>query len=322
MSNKRLKGETVIGIINGERKKINIKIDEFVDLLNNYAIYGENGYYIDPLVMTKIIVDKLHLSMSYDNIIEYIKNAKIDVTENQIKQYLDERFEIENPELKQKLANQKYGNKNILEWTKNEIEDKTESFVDELRASKYSFDSYTLEYFIKYIDILKEKSLRLFYLVDKIKEHKIDGWHFDCEQQVEWDEIEEQLIDYDIKINEDGNIYYQDLIRLLTPLIQNVLDLKDMMEKANNLETYLYSSVSKHLLYRDGFTESEIYPKRSLQVKDILFDNIRGYIPLSEEQREKLRKENLDNFSAWLHRIDEATTNRKEIKELVKTNNQ
>ena len=303
-------------------KKIDIKIDEFVDLLNNYAIYGENGYYIEPLVMTKIIVDNLQLSMSYNNIIEYIKDAKVNVTEEQIKEYLDKKFELENPELKQKLATRKSRTKNICEWTKIEIEVATEEFVDELRASKYFFDSYTLEYFRKYIDILKEKSLKLFYLVDRIQEHKLHGWHFNCEQETEWDEIEKQLIDYDIKLNADGNIYYQDLIRLLTPLIQNVLQLKEMLEKANNLETYLDFSVSKHSLYRDGFDESEIYPRRSLQVKDIFFDNKKGYIPLSEKQRAKLRREKLDNFSAWLDMIDEATSNREKIKEFVKENHQ
>lgn len=303
-------------------EKIDIKIDEFVDLLNNYAIYGENGYYIEPLVMTKIIVDNLQLSMSYNSIIEYIKDAKVNVTEEQIKEYLDKKFELENPELKRKFATRKSRTKNICEWTQVEIEVATEEFVDELRASKYSFDSYTLEYFRKYIDILKEKGLKLFYLVDKIQEHKLHGWHFNCEQENEWDEIEKQLIDYDIKLNADGNIYYQDLIRLLTPLIQNVLQLKEMLEKANNLETYLDFSVSKHSLYRDGFDESEIYPRRSLQVKDIFFDNKKGYIPLSEKQRAKLREENLDNFSAWLDMIDEATSNREKIKELVKENQQ
>lgn len=253
-------------------KKIDIKIDEFVDLLNNYAIYGENGYYIEPLVMTKIIVDNLHLSMSYNGIIEFIKDAKVTVTEAQVKEYLDKKFELENLELKQK------------------IEVATEDFGDELCTSKNSFDSYSLEYFRKYVDILKDKSLKLFYLVDKIQEHKLHGWYFNCEQETEWNQIEKLLIDYDIKLNVDGNIYYLDLIRLLTPLIQNVLQMKEVLEKANNLETYLGFAISNHSFSRDRFAESELYPRRSLQVKDIFFDDEEGYIPLSEKQKAKINK--------------------------------
>lgn len=54
-------------------QKVDIKIDDYVDLLNMHAIYGEYGYYINPLVMTSIISKELNLSMSINEAIDYIK---------------------------------------------------------------------------------------------------------------------------------------------------------------------------------------------------------------------------------------------------------
>ena len=80
----------------------------------------------------------------------------------------------------------------------------------------------------------------------------------------------------------------------------------EKVESANSLETYLSFKISKHSLYKDGFTEDDIYPKRALQVKAYEFDT-KGYIRLSHKQREVLQKENLDNFSAWLDIVNSAT---------------
>lgn len=283
-------------------KKIDIKIDKFVDLLNRYSIYGEDGYYINPLVMTSIIPEELNFSMSINEVIDYIKNADVQLTEQEIKNYLREKFEQDDSELDMRQKNRKRLNGDPTKWTEEDIQNASQQFVDDLAAVKYQYDPYTLEYFKKYIDILKEKSLSLFEIVNKIQNIALGK----INDEDEINKIIRLLSEYDIKILENGNIYYQDLIRLLTPLVENVLELKEKVECANSLETYLSFKISKHSLYKDGFTEDDIYPKRALQVKAYEFDT-KGYIRLSHKQREVLQKENLDNFSAWLDIVDSAT---------------
>ncbi|MGM9835072.1 MAG: hypothetical protein ACI31M_04780 [Bacilli bacterium] len=294
-------------------KKVDLKIDKFVDLLNRCAIYGEYGYYISPLVMTTIISEELNLSMSIKEVINYIKNARVQITDEEIKKYLKLRFEQDDSELKIRQENRKKLGKNPTEWTKEDIENASQQFVDDLVSAKYKYDPYTLEYFKKYIDILKEKSLSLCEIVNKIQ--NIALGKINDENEIK--QIIDSLSEYDIKILENGNIYYQDVIRLLTPLIENVLALKEKVERANNLETYLNFSVSKHSLYRDGFTEDDIYPKRALQVKNYGFDT--GYIRLSYSQKEQIQKDHLENFSAWLDLVYKTTLEEKiEYKEQSK----
>lgn len=179
-----------------------------------------------------------------------------------------------------------------------------------MTAIKYQYGSYALECFKKYIDILKEKSLSLFEIVNKIQNIALGK----INDEGEINKIISLLSEYDIKILENGNIYYQDLIRLLTPLVENVLELKEKVDSVNSLETYLSFKISKHSLYKDGFTEDDIYPKRALQVKAYEFDT-KWYIRLSHKQREALNKENLDNFSAWLDMVDSATKSEKKQKQ-------
>lgn len=212
-------------------------------------------------------------------------------------------FEQDDSELNKRQKNIKKLNGDPTEWTEEGIQNASQQFVDELTAIKYQYDSYALEYFKKYIDILKEKSLSLFEIVNKIQNIALGK----INDEGEINKIISLLSEYDIKILENGNIYYQDLIRLLTPLVENVLELKEKVDSANSLETYLSFKISKHSLYKDGFTEDDIYPKRALQVKAYEFDT-KGYIRLSHKQREALNKENLDNFSAWLDMVDSATS--------------
>lgn len=286
-------------------KNIEIKIDEFVNLLNNHSSCN-NNFYIDPLIMTKIIVDKLKFSMSYENIKEYVKNVEVRITETEIKKYLTKKLESDNPKLKERIINKNYIGENGKEKS-------VQKFMDKLFILKYSFDPYTLEYLKKYIEILKQKSLMLFDLIDKIQNNRISSWSYNAEEINDWNELIEQLNKYDIKINQDGFVYYEDLIRLLTPLIQNVLDLKQKVDEANNLETYLTFKISKNDLYKDGFTEEDYFPKLELQCDDAIYENERGYIPLSDEQMEKKLKYSIDNFSSCVEIVDEATKSKIKI---------
>ena len=88
-----------------------------------------------------------------------------------------------------------------------------------------------------------------------------------------------------------GNISKEDIIRLITPTVYNIGELNEKISKANDLSTYLTFKMSKHSLYKDGWSEGEIYPSSSLQVKNLYYDHVRGNVSLSSAQRTELEQE-------------------------------
>ena len=74
-----------------------IKIDKYVDLLSRYAIYGENGYFIDPFIIHTILIDELKLNMSFSEMEKFVNKASITITEDEIKAFLDKKMDEEEP---------------------------------------------------------------------------------------------------------------------------------------------------------------------------------------------------------------------------------
>lgn len=267
-------------------------IRKFIDLDSRYAIYGENGYYIDPFIIQMAIVDNLNLAMSYTEIEEFIRIAAITLTSKQIKEYLEQKLVEENPELKKRIEKPKSKrNNNIAELTDQDINNSSQEFIDNLCVARYYFEPYSLEYFNTYISILKVKCQTLFGILSdlfSIKRGKIAL----NQSQV--------ILDLDFHINEVGDIYFADAIRLLDAIIYNVKDLHDKVNQGNKFETYLTFKKSKHQLLKDGVFESEIYPRKEIQIKDLNYAYSKEFIALSEKQKEQLEKEQLEDFSCFI----------------------
>ena len=49
--------------------------------------------------------------------------------------------------------------------------------------------------------------------------------------------------------------------------------------------------MSKHSLYRDGWSEGEIYPTKSIFVRSIHSGDNYGNVPISNKQEQELREE-------------------------------
>lgn len=274
----KLKKETIM----------NINVAKYVDLENNYAIYGTNGYYLDPFFIKRIIIDETKINMSFAELQKFIKYCKITISECEIIEFLNKKFEDEHPELSLQIkSNNKIRPVSLLDDIN--IEEKSQNFVDELFASKYRFEPYTLEYFRKYVSILKKKCTSLFKLLEYL--YRIKSMELSEE---EW----EILLDLDIHVNKEGNVYFEDINRLSEAIVYNIIDLYEKVKKGNDPSTYLNFKVSKEKLYRDGVSESEIYPSKEIQIKYI--GSSKEFIALTEKQKEKIRKGYLENFSSFL----------------------
>lgn len=236
-----------------------------------------DGKYVDSKYIILILEDILGSKIA--NIKEEINSKQVIVTKEEITEYLEKVFEKENPELKRRIENSKtIINKNIIEWTKEDLEADAQRFSDFLSAGRYRYEPDTLEYFKKYTAILKNKILLLLNIIEKIGNK-------------DYISIKDIISELDIQLDEYENITKEDIIRLLTPLIYNINKLNDKISKANNLETYLTFKLSKHFLLRNDLTLEEIYPTESLQIKDLYYDHLKGNVPLSKKQSAELERE-------------------------------
>ncbi len=253
-----------------------------------------NKYYDSKYIVT--ILENI-LGNKLDDIKNEINNTQIVVTKGQITEYLEKKLEEEDPELKKRIQKRKLDSQKSIKNRKNNFEDEKDEgisfknygpltdkemkelsqvFVDDLAIIKYQFDPYTLEYFKRYSNIVRNKALLLISIIEKIGNR-------DCMS------IQDLISELDIQLDENGNVLKEDIIRLITPTVYNISALNEKITEANDLSTYLTFKISKHSLYRGGFSESEIYPSKSLQIKKLDYDYIKGNVPLSNNQKAELK---------------------------------
>lgn len=268
---------------------MSVSVNKYVDLLSRYGIYGENGYYIDSHIVNRMVVDELKLSMSFKGIKEFVNTCEISITENEIRDFLDKKMDEEEPTLRKELEKPyKPISSNPLEWTEEDIHREARAFGTAILKSRYRFEPYSLQYFKIYTSILKEKCKTLFEILEdlaKIKDGTIseDGLN--------------RIIDLDFHINKCGDININDVERLSDAIIYNVKDLYDKITKGNNPETYLTFKECKHNMAKDGIFESELYPRKEVQIKDLDYGFCKEFIALSENQEEKLKQERFEIIS-------------------------
>ena len=101
----------------------------------------------------------------------------------------------------------------------------------------------------KYLEIVRSKSLAL---LDIIELSSCYG----------------SVLEYDIILKND-KISKIDIERIIKLTLENIDAFYDKINQANTLETYSTISIINHAFMRHGITESEIYPVKQLQIKDI-----------------------------------------------------
>lgn len=268
-----------------------VRVDKYIDLEKNIAIYGKKGMFVEPFLLTTIIVEELNLPMSYSEIKEFVNTCEIMITEEEIKVFLEQKRNEEYPNLKQELENYTPISKNLSEVTQEDIEADAQNFGNELLNGRYEFYPYTLKYYKNYVSILKGKCADFFLLIEYLKKGK--------KNEISKEE-QDTLLKYDFHINELGNIYYEDAERFLNPFLYNLKNLYTKVQEGNNPKTYLKVKKSLHSLGRDGILESELYPSQELQLQNLAYIGTPGYIALSKDQEEKLKQNHFDFISKMI----------------------
>ena len=139
-----------------------VSVDKYVDLLIAYSLYGENGYYVDPFIICKMVVDELSLNLSFNGIKEYVNTCEISITESEIKEFLDKKMDEEEPTLRKELEKPyKPNSSDPAEWTEDDIRSEARRFGIAILKGRYRFEPYSLQYFKTYTAILKEKCKKI-----------------------------------------------------------------------------------------------------------------------------------------------------------------
>lgn len=239
---------------------------------------SENAYY-GPRSL--IVILEGEMGKCFDDIKDFAKNASINITSEQIIEFLNKTFEQEKPELKARIDNrEKVVSSGEILFGAEQIEhikNSRSEFEDSINVSRYVFTPYSLEYFRKYASILKSKLFLLLNIIEDISNNK-NALFF------------KELNDLDINLDSNGNILKEDIIRLILPTIYNLNALESIVNEGNNFETYLEFKLSEDNLYKRGISVGGLYPPSAIQVKNIYGNHDLGNVPLSENQKNELDK--------------------------------
>lgn len=243
-------------------------------------ILDDNKYYEPKMII--IYLENI-LKKDFESIKTYVDSSGINASKEQIEKFLEKKLMEENPELKKRIESPKENrSKNLGRLSREDIENAAQEIVDSIAIGRYMFEPYTLKYFHKYVEVLKYKINKLFNIIQCIGIKNTS-----C--------IDYILTDLDVVLDDSGNILGSDIVRLIEPTIYNINVLSNKIKDANDLNTYLSFKMSEESIYANGFIESEIYPSRDLQIKNLFFHFNEGYVPLTEKQNKIIYQNDDEN---------------------------
>ena len=256
-------------------------ITNYINMDLRREMYGEDACYIDPVVIKMSVVHDLKFMMTYDDLKKFIKEATVKLKDSDIKKYLTDKMDKEHPGLRKRLNDERNYS----------INDKShiEKVNDQKIAAAYYYDPYSLNYFKKYILILKQKLIELCNLIDDLNQ---------LENEEAYNRVKKKLHQLDMRINYKNELYYIDAIRIEEAFVYNFNDFYKKVVIANNLETYYKFKLTKAKVLKECVFESNLYPKKELQIKDLKYLHDKQFISLSAEQEKKLIEEEKKDWSS------------------------
>lgn len=251
-------------------------------------VLDDNKYYESRNVITYL---ENVLKKDFDSIKLYVHSSGINVTEEQIRIFLNKKLMEENPKLKKRIEYSKsMRNCDICYLIDEDINVAVQEIMNPINIGRYRLEPYVLEYFNKYVNILKFKIDKLFDIIKSIGTKTTEG-------------INDILDDLDIILDDNGNILGSDIVRLVDTIIYNINTLSEKIRTANNFNTYLSCKLSEDKIYKIGLYEGEIYPSKKLQIKNFPFCHISGYVPLTKNQMENIMQEQNENVKVFTNTI-------------------
>lgn len=219
---------------------------------------------------------------TFEQIQEFCQNEEIKVNEEMIVEFLNKKAEEDGVDMGETVESSGWVDltaKNSDSLIKRSVE----NFKKQLQQSKYRFNAIDLRYFKDCFKIYKEKCLKLCEIIEMLR-GRID--------------VDKELFkSLDISYNSDY-VSGEDVDRILKPLIHNYCKAYEVQTRANNLNTYLTTTIDEHRMAMDGVSYWEIIPSKDLQIKSGIIVNNKCFVDLTERQKQELEKEKEANFEA------------------------
>ncbi len=232
----------------------------------------------------KCLLDSKEIADGYtfEQIQEFCENEEIKVNEEMIVEFLNKKAEEDGVDMSETVASSGWVDltaKNSDSLIKRSVE----NFKKHLQQSKYQFNAIDLRYFKDCFKIYKEKCFKLCEIIEMLR------------GRIEVDA--ELLKSLDLSYNADY-VSSEDIERIVNPLIYNFSKAIETYYKSNNLNTYLTTTIDEHGMAVDGVSYWEIIPSKELQIKSGMVLNNKGFVELTEKQKQQLKNEQDANFEA------------------------
>jgi len=183
----------------------------------------------------------------YDQLIKYVESLKIELTNEQIKNYLESK-EIENyPNIEERIENQRIMKSYFSSLDKNDELYEIFQNPNKMSILYYYFEPSVLNNYIKYASKLKNNILNIYNSICEMKSKYTKNNKINLKK---------------VQINEED---YQKITSLINSLDSYINELEEIIETANNLETYLNFPIYEKLLYKFGVMTYE--SQRSIKQK-------------------------------------------------------
>jgi len=207
---------------------------------------------------------------TFEQIQEFCQNEEIKVNEEMIVEFLNKKAEEDGVDMSETVESSGWVDltaKNSDSLIKRSVE----NFKKQFQQSKYRFNAIDLRYFKDCFKIYKEKCLKLCSIIDMLR------------GAIKTDR--ELLKSLDISYNADY-VSREDVERIVKPLIYNFSKAIETYYKANNLNTYLTTTIDGHRMAMDGVSYWEIIPSKDLQIKSGIVVNNKCFVDLTERQKQ------------------------------------
>ena len=116
-------------LLQHSQQKQKIHVGKYVDLEENYAIYGVNGYYLEPFLIKRIIIDETKIGMTFVELKKFIEECEITISADEIIECMNKKRKEKYSQLElENKTNSKISPVSLIEDVN--VEEKAQDFVN------------------------------------------------------------------------------------------------------------------------------------------------------------------------------------------------
>lgn len=219
-------------------------IGDFEDIITANGYGDELPSYVDPAFLVRCCKRELGTKLSLEEYTNSLDSLKVELTPDEIVDYLDDLFAKEEPDIKKYMDKVGYPIKPLDKWTPEQFEQLQSDFnamESIMVANSYRFRKEFYDAYVSRIESLKVKMRYIVSFINLLEQNKKG----DLPPDSKFDKLQSV---FEVEINKNGDIASNDFCTIVALLVNCSNELKEVTQKANTPRTYyLYN---KDRLYK------------------------------------------------------------------------